>query len=64
VSRHEDADRGGNRIGEWRRFSGFQSLANLRGLTWWIPSWLDRILPRFDVEAASMRPPALERAPS
>jgi putative drug exporter of the RND superfamily len=32
--------------------------------TWWIPSWLDRILPRFDVEAPSTRSPALERAPS
>jgi putative drug exporter of the RND superfamily len=32
--------------------------------TWWIPSWLDRILPRFDVEAPSTRPPALERASS
>jgi hypothetical protein len=31
TSRHEDADRGRERIGEWRRFSGFQSPTNLRG---------------------------------
>jgi RND superfamily putative drug exporter len=29
--------------------------------TWWMPHWLDRILPRFDVEPAATRP-ALERA--
>jgi putative drug exporter of the RND superfamily len=30
--------------------------------TWWMPRWLDRILPRFDVETA--RRPALERVSS
>jgi hypothetical protein len=31
MSRHEDADRVRERIGEWRSFSGFQSPTNLRG---------------------------------
>jgi RND superfamily putative drug exporter len=30
--------------------------------TWWIPGWLDRLLPRLDVEPAAVRRPALEQS--
>ena len=32
--------------------------------TWWIPGWLDRLLPKLDVEPATPPRPALERARS
>jgi putative drug exporter of the RND superfamily len=36
----------------------------LGGASWWIPRWLDRILPRLDVERAATPRPALERTGS
>jgi RND superfamily putative drug exporter len=32
--------------------------------TWWMPRWLDRLLPRFDVEPTPTRPQEPEYAPS
>jgi RND superfamily putative drug exporter len=29
----------------------------LGGAAWWLPPWLDRLLPRIDVEGTALRPP-------
>jgi RND superfamily putative drug exporter len=32
--------------------------------TWWIPRWLDAVLPRLDVEPAHSKAPELEQVSS
>jgi putative drug exporter of the RND superfamily len=31
---------------------------------WWLPGWLDRVLPRLHVEPADLRPVRFEPSPS
>jgi hypothetical protein len=33
----------------------------LLGGTWWVPDWLDRLLPRLDVEPVAAPPPVPAR---
>ena len=39
------------------------ALAVLGGAAWWMPAWLDRLLPTIDVEGAALEGDAPSRSP-
>jgi putative drug exporter of the RND superfamily len=38
-------------------------MATLGRRSWWLPGWLDRIIPKFDIEPAGVQPDT-RRAPA